>query len=56
MSDTNKSYDDKVKCPKGHTFRLLRRRSTAGKKVRTYCQHCERAYQIVAGPLPKEQE
>lgn len=48
------TYTDTVKCPEGHTFKLLRRKTTTGKKVRTYCRQCEHSYQIEAGPIPKD--
>lgn len=50
-----KTYMDKAKCPQGHTLMILRRVTTAGRKVRTYCRRCERPYQIVAGPVPKQE-
>jgi len=53
MAREQKTYVDHTKCPEGHKFWLIRRLGTAGKKVRTYCRRCERAYQIVAGQ-PKE--
>jgi hypothetical protein len=54
MSD--KTYTDKVKCPKGHTFDLRRRIGTANRRVRTYCYKCDQAYKIKAGPLPDSQK
>lgn len=49
-----KTYCDVAKCPAGHRFVIARRVGTAGKKVRTYCRQCERAYQIKAGPVPSQ--
>lgn len=46
------TYSDKAKCPKGHTFRIERRQSTAGKTVKTYCRMCKCSYSIKAGQLP----
>lgn len=50
-----KTYMDKAKCPKGHTFRILRRVTTAGRKVATYCRFCKCMHQIKAGPAPKQE-
>lgn len=43
------NYTDKVKCPQGHKFTLIRRESSAGKKVATYCQQCKKSYLLMAG-------
>jgi ribosomal protein L32 len=48
------TYTDKSKCPKGHAFSLLRRATSAGKVVSTFCQTCSRMYQIKAGPTPSQ--
>lgn len=47
-----KTYRDVSKCPAKHRIVTIRRVSTAGRTVRTYCMTCGRAYQIKAGPLP----
>jgi len=49
---TAKTYRDRTKCPKDHSFVVWRRFATAGRKVRTYCQRCGCAYQIKAGAVP----
>ena len=49
-----KTYTDRVKCPQGHKFSKLRRVGSAGRKVSSCCRLCSRAYQLKAGPLPKE--
>lgn len=51
-----KTYDDKWKCPKGHSNTTMRRIGTAGKKVASFCCRigCLKRYTVVAGPLPKE--
>jgi hypothetical protein len=51
----SKTYNDRVKCPKGHSFLVSRRLGTAGKKVRTFCRMCHCSYQIEAGPVPVKQ-
>lgn len=50
-----KTYRDRVKCPEGHKFVKNRRIATEGRAVRTYCVQCRRAYQIKAGPAPKQE-
>jgi hypothetical protein len=47
-----KTYSERAKCPKGHSFAQTRRLATAGRTVRTYCPFCRKAYQITAGPIP----
>lgn len=47
-----KTYRDRVKCPAKHSFVVVRRTSTAGKTVGTFCQVCSRMYKIKAGPVP----
>lgn len=49
MNKSQKTYLDTVRCPAGHKFKIARRMGTAGKIVRTYCWHCDKAYQIKAG-------
>jgi hypothetical protein len=49
----SKTYRDRTKCPQGHRFTIVRRSTTAGRLVGTFCQACDRMYQIKAGPVPK---
>ncbi len=44
-----KTFRERSKCPKKHVFTVVRRISSAGRVVSTYCLHCGRAYQIKAG-------
>lgn len=47
------TYRDKAKCPKGHKFVAIRRTSSAGKVVSTYCPQCAKAFKLAAGPVPE---
>lgn len=47
-----KTYRDQTKCPKGHKFVAIRRTSSAGKEVATYCPSCNKQYKLLAGRAP----
>lgn len=49
---SSKTYRDVSKCPAKHRIVTMRRTSSAGRTVRTYCMLCRRAYQLKAGALP----
>lgn len=51
-----KTYLDVNKCPAKHRIVTMRRITTVGRTVRTYCLSCGRAYQIEAGPAPAPKE
>lgn len=46
-----KTYEDKVVCPKGHQFTIVRQKSKAGQIVRTNCPQCKKMYEIRAGKV-----
>ena len=48
-----KTYRDVSRCPSGHTFVAVRRTSSVGKVLATYCAQCEKNYRLLAGPIPK---
>ncbi len=49
---TQRTYRDRVKCPvKNKPFTLVRRTSSAGKEVTTYCPQCKGMHRVVAGPV-----
>lgn len=48
-----KTYRDVSRCPSGHTFVAIRRTSSVGKVLATYCAQCEKKYRLLAGPIPK---
>lgn len=47
---TAKTYRDKAQCPQKHKFVAIRRVTSAGKIVSTYCITCEKVYKLLAGP------
>lgn len=47
-----KTYRDSAKCPQGHKFVAIRRTSSAGKVVSTYCPRCDKSFKLTAGPVP----
>lgn len=48
------AYRDDFKCPRCAIVQVILRRSTsAGKKVATYCSFCRKTFKVVAGK-PKE--
>ena len=47
-----KTYRDKAQCPKGHKFVAIRRTSSEGKVVITYCPQCNARFEVIAGAVP----
>jgi hypothetical protein len=47
-----KRYEDKARCPEGHTFTVRRSVGTAGKTVTTFCPDCGYSHRIKANYPP----
>lgn len=47
-----KRYEDKARCPEGHTFIVRRSISTAGKTITTFCKECGYSHRIKANYPP----
>lgn len=52
MAPNPKTYRDDAKCPGGHKFVAVRRTSSSGNLVQTYCPRCKQSFKLLAGPLP----
>jgi uncharacterized protein YbaR (Trm112 family) len=49
---TQRTYRDRVKCPiTKKSFTLVRRTSSAGKEITTYCRLCKSMHRVIAGPI-----